>query len=97
MFNTPTEIDAALQALGAVACVKGGVSFIGLLDAPDLLLEQGAGPPVRTRQFDLTFRSSAVTLAPRDAVTVAGVAYSVRDWPRQQDDGALSIVRLSQV
>lgn len=89
------DLDAFLADFG-LPCVAGATVFTGLLDQPDEILEL-ARAAVHSREFDLTYRTSAVTLARGAALTVAGVAYTVREVPRQRDDGAFSRVRLSKV
>jgi hypothetical protein len=79
-----------------VACSAGAVSFVGIVDQPDEILELARAGAV-SRQYELTYRSDAVTLTRGGAVTVAGVAYQVREAPRQVDDGAFSRALLTKV
>lgn len=80
----------------AKTCVAGGVTFVGLLDQPDDLMNLTRAD-AHSRQYELTYVTDSVTLTRGAAVTVAGVSYQVREAPRQLDDGAFSAVLLSRV
>jgi hypothetical protein len=89
------DFDAFLADFG-VACVAGAVTFMGVLDQPDELVEfQRAN--AHSREYELTYRTAVATLTRGQTLTVAGVAYTVREAPRQVDDGAFSRVLLSKV
>lgn len=88
------DLDAFVEDFG-VSCSAGGVSFTGLLDQPDELMDLQR-ITAHSRQYLLTYKTAAVTLTRDVAVTVAGVAYTVREAPRQVDDGAFSRVLLSR-
>lgn len=88
-------LDTFLADQG-VPCVAGAVSFRGLLDQPDELLSLPRAD-AHSRQYELTYITGRVTLTRDQAVTVDGVAYTVREAPRQVDDGAFSAVLLSKV
>ena len=77
-------------------CVASGVAFRGVLDQPDDVLDFQRGS-VHTRSYDLRYITAAVPLKKGDLLTVEGQAMEVRDAPRQLDDGAFSVVRLSKV
>jgi len=80
----------------AKTCVSGGVTFVGLLNQPDDLMNLTRAD-AHSRQYELTYVTDSVTLTRGAAVTVAGVSYQVREAPRQLDDGAFSAVLLSRV
>lgn len=87
---------AAYLADFGVPCSAGAVTFTGLLDQPDELMEfQRAS--AHSREYELTYRTAALALGRDTAVTVNGVAFTVREAPRQIDDGAFSRVLLSKV
>lgn len=87
-------LDAYLADFGVV-CIAGPITFLGILDQPDELVElQHAG--AHSREHELTYRTTAVVLVRNQAITVAGVAYTVREAPRQIDDGAFSRALLSR-
>lgn len=77
-------------------CIAGAQQFMGLLDQPDELQQLQRGG-AHTREYNLTYISTQATLTRGEAVAVAGVAYSVREAPRQVGDGAFSAVLLSKV
>lgn len=71
----------------------GSVVGTGILDMPSEII---AGGMVLTTDYQLTARADQFgTLKRGDAITVAGVAYNVRE-ARLQDDGAFVIVYLSK-
>ena len=76
-------------------CIAGAAQFMGLLDQPDELMQLQRGGAVST-QYELTYATAAATLQRGMAISVDGVAYTVREAPRQVDDGALSRVLLSR-
>ena len=80
-----------------VACVgPGAVAFTALLNQPDELV-QLADVGAISRSYELTYPSAAITLQRASAVTVQGVAYSVREAPRQLSDGLFSSAMLTKV
>lgn len=88
------DLDVFLSDFG-LACIAGSVSFVGILDQADEIIDLTRAN-AHTRQYMLTYKTSAVTLARDQAVTVNAVAYTVREAPRQIDDGAFSHVLLSK-
>lgn len=90
------ETPAAFLADFGVPCVAGAVNFTGILDAPDEVIDMPRAG-VQSRQYELLYRTSAVTLARGGALTVDGVAFTVREAPRQVDDGVFSRVVLTKV
>jgi hypothetical protein len=89
------DLDEFLRDFG-VPCTSGASSFLGLLDQPDELMDlQRVG--AHSRQYELSYRTSAVALARDASVVVAGAAYTVREASRQVGDGAFSRVLLSKV
>jgi ABC-type transporter Mla subunit MlaD len=69
-----------------VSCTAGAVSALGILDMPTQVL---AGDQILSTDYTLTAKASDFGgLAYGDAITVAGVAYTVRE-ARLIDDGAL--------
>lgn len=91
-----TEDLAVFLADFGLPCVAGGVSFLGLLDQPDELLELQRAS-AHSRQYELKYCTADVTLARDASLTVNGVAYTVREAPRQVDDGAFSRALLTKV
>jgi hypothetical protein len=87
MFGADDE--AAFLADMGVPCSAGAVAFVALFDQADALVDLSRAA-VHTRQYTLTYRSSAVTLTRGQAVTVNGAAYTVREAPQQLDDGAFT-------
>jgi hypothetical protein len=82
------------------SCSAGAVQFMGLLDQPDELMQMQRGTTLRasahSSEYELTYATAHVTLTRGLPVTVAGIAYSVREAPRQIDDGVFSVVTLSR-
>lgn len=78
-----------------VPCIFGSAQFLGLLDQPDDLLSFDRAA-VHTREYLLTYATNSATLTRGQAGTVGGVAYTVREAPRQVDDGAFSRVLLTR-
>jgi hypothetical protein len=79
-----------------VPCIAGAASFLGILDQPDEI-EQLGYAPVQSTDYALMYTTVQATLRRGDAITVNNVAYTVREAPRQQGDGAFSRVLLSKV
>jgi hypothetical protein len=92
---------ALLEDLGAfladfgVPCVAGASQFLALLDQPDEILDLGHAS-AHSRQYLITYRTSDATLTRGATVAVNSVAYTVREAPRQVDDGAFSRCLLSK-
>jgi hypothetical protein len=69
-----------------VSCTAGAVTALGILDMPTQVL---AGDQILSTDYTLTAKASDFgNLLYGDAITVAGVAYTVRE-ARLIDDGAL--------
>lgn len=79
-----------------VPCIAGVSSFVGILDQPDEI-EQLGYAPVQSTDYTLTYITAQAVLRRGDPISVNGVPYTVREAPRQQDDGAFSRVLLSKV
>lgn len=88
------DLDVFLADMGT-PCVAGSVSFVALFDQPDELLDVTRAN-VHTREYLLTYKTSAVTLSRNQTVSVNGTAYTVREAPRQIGDGAFSRVLISK-
>ena len=88
------DLDAFLADFG-VPCVFGSSTFIALLDQNDDVLELPRAATL-SRQYAITYRTDKATLTRGQAGTVNGVAYTVREAPRQVDDGAFSRCSLSK-
>lgn len=87
------NLDAFLADFG-VTVTDGTTTTTGILDMPSEVI---AGGMVITTDYALTVKSSVYpNLKYGDALTVGGVAYTVREV-RAQDDGQFSIVYLSKV
>lgn len=76
-------------------CSKGATDFTALLDMPDTVFDVG-GMSIQSSEYSLTFRTGEVSFAVGDAVTVEGVAYTVRSPANKLDDGIFSVVKLSK-
>lgn len=94
----PYAEDPALYLADfGVACVgPGAVAFTALLNQPDELVQLADVGGI-SRSFELVYPSAAITLTRGAAVTVAGVAYSVREAPRQLSDGLFTSAMLTKV
>jgi riboflavin synthase alpha subunit len=69
-----------------VSCTAGAVTALGILDMPTQVL---AGDQVLSTYYTLTAKASDFgSLLYGDSITVAGVAYTVRE-ARLIDDGAI--------
>ncbi|MEY2891165.1 MAG: hypothetical protein RJA98_1073 [Pseudomonadota bacterium] len=90
------EDHGAFLADFGVPCIAGSAQFLGLLDQPDEVLDLTRAS-AHSRQYQLTFITTAATLRRDDPVSVDGRAYQVREAPRQVDDGAFSTVLISKV
>lgn len=78
----------------AVAVTNGVTATTGILDMPSEVI---AGNMVITTDYALTIKASVYpNLKYGDALTVAGVAYTVREV-RLIDDGAFATVYLQKV
>lgn len=89
------DLDFFLADFGK-PCGAGAVAFTALVDQPDEVMDLGRASGV-SRQYQLTYRTTAVTLTRGQAVTVDGVAHTVREVPRQVDDGAFTVAITSKV
>ena len=79
------DLSVFLNDFG-VSCTAGAVSALGILDMPTQVL---AGDQILSTDYTLTAKASDFgNLLYGDAITVAGVAYTVRE-ARLIDDGAL--------
>lgn len=84
--------DAFLTDFG-VPVVFGALTVNGILDMPTEVL---SGNMVLSTDYQLTFRTSALpNLAYASAITVGGVAYTVKSV-RQIDDGTFSIADIQK-
>ena len=86
--------DTFLDDFGA-PCTFGAVSFKGIFDVPDNVFELG-GASIQSNEFLLTFRTSDVSLARGNSITVSGISYFVRSPPNTIDDGTFTAVRLTK-
>jgi hypothetical protein len=77
-----------------VEVVKGSVKGVGILDAPTNVISDGS---ILTTDYLLTVQSSKFpNCLYGDSITVAGIAYKVRE-SRQTDDGKLTEILLMKV
>lgn len=84
--------DAFLNDFGSTV-VFGALTVKGILDAPTEVL---SGNMVLSTDYQLTFKTAALpSLGYGSAITVAGVAYTVKSV-RQVDDGVFSIADLQK-
>lgn len=97
-FDQPADFLADFGQACVATPTDGSqaVRFVGLLDQPTALLDLGRAS-AHSQQYELRYPTRAVQLVRDQAVTVAGVAYTVREAPRQLGDGAFSTVLLSKV
>lgn len=89
------DLDAFLADFG-MPCVFGASSFRALLDQPDEVMDLGRAS-AQSRQYAITYRTDQAALTRGQAGTVEGVAYTVREAPRQVDDGRFSRCILTKV
>lgn len=86
------NLDIFLQDFG-VTCVSGGVTALAILDMPSQIVADGM---VLTTDYTLTAKASDFgTLKYDTAITVAGVAYTVRDT-KFVDDGKFVEIALQK-
>lgn len=90
-----TEDLAAFLADFGVTCVANGVTFSAIFDMPDSEFSIGNGS-MQSREYKITYQTTAVTLKSTDAVMVNGTAYFVRSYPNTIDDGVWSEAMLSK-
>lgn len=91
------DLDAFFFDFGVPCVAANGHAFTGLLDTPDEMLQMGGGRMLSTMYLLTapTVDTTTAALATDTALTVAGVAYVVRDV-MLQSDGALTAVTLSR-
>lgn len=94
------DLDAFLADWGVICSTASTPQFLGMVDQPDQLMDLQR-VSAHSRQYELTYVTSSVSLARDMPVTVtegpAAGSYTVREAPRQVDDGAFSTVLLSKV
>jgi hypothetical protein len=87
------ELSSFFNDFG-VSCTAGAVSALGILDMPTQVL---AGDQILSTDYTLTAKASDFgNLLYGDAITVAGVAYTVKE-ARLIDDGAIVELGLSKL
>lgn len=89
------DLSAFLADFG-VPCIAGAAQFLALVDQPDEVMDLSRAAGV-SRQYEIRYRTSHVALERGASVSVGGVAYTVREAPRQVDDGAFSRALLTKV
>lgn len=89
------DLDVFLSDMG-LPCVAGSASFLVLKDEPDELAQLADAAAV-SRLYGILYPTASATLKRGDALTVEGVAYKVREVPRQVDDGVWSKATLTKV
>lgn len=86
------DLSVFLNDFG-VSCVSGAVTALGILDMPSQIVADGM---VLTTDYTLTAKASDFgTLKYDTAITVAGVAYTVRDT-KFVDDGKFVEIALQK-
>ena len=86
------DLSVFLNDFG-VSCVSGAVTALGILDMPSQIVMDGM---VLTTDYTLTAKASDFgTLKYDTAITVAGVAYTVRDT-KFVDDGKFVEIALQK-
>jgi hypothetical protein len=87
------DLNLFLDDFG-VSCTAGAISALGILDMPTQVV---AGDMVLSTDYSLTARAADFGgLKYGEAITVAGVAYTVRET-RLIDDGAFVEIGLQKV
>lgn len=86
------NFDVFFSDFGSVV-QAGGVTTRGILDMPSEII---AGGMVISTDYQLTFKSGALTLSHGQVITVDGTQYRVRE-ARFKDDGALTEAFLSKL
>ena len=69
-----------------VSCVSGGVTFSALFDMPDNDFNVG-NATFQSREYKITYLTSAINLKTADVVVIAGANYFLRNYPNTIDDG----------
>lgn len=90
-----TETAAFLADFGQDFTRVGGGAFRAILDQPDDIVGAGAVSGV-SRQYQITYATSAISLARGEVVSTGGVQFKLREAPTQIDDGAFTQVTLSK-
>ena len=88
--NLDVYFDSSEHGIPVVA---GSQNAVGILESPDQII--GAGEIVST-EYTLWFKTGALTLTTNQAITANGVNFKVREV-RAQDDGKISIARLTKI
>jgi hypothetical protein len=85
-----SDLDALFFDMG-IAVVFGSQSIYGILDQPGNDIDLRSLGKVATTDFELTYRTTALSPAPnvQDLITVDGASYIVRDVSAL-DDGKLT-------
>ncbi len=91
MFAEDLEVFLADFGLD---CLADGVTFRGLLDEADRLVQMQR-ISVSADEYELTYLTGAVKLRREQLVTVGGRNFVVRELPQQIDDGAFSRATIS--
>jgi hypothetical protein len=89
------DLDIFLADFGDT-CVSGGVTFIGILDSPAQIIALGQGSALST-EYELSYKTSDVTLNFEDELTINGMTFRCRENPRAVSDGKFSRVQLKKV
>lgn len=87
-----TEFPDEFLADFGKTVVFNGTTVKGILDMPTEVL---SGNMVLSTDYQLTFKTSALALSYASAITVDGIAYTVKSV-RQVDDGTFSIADLQK-
>jgi len=88
------DLPAFLADFGQDFAKVGGGTFRAILDQPDDVVSAGGMGSV-SRQYQLTYATSAVTLNRDDLVTSGATTFKLREPPMQIDDGAFTQAMVS--
>ena len=89
-----TDQDAFLADFGVSVTGPSSVVFTGILDSPDQIF--GDDMRIVSTEYELTYKTSAITLTHDAQLTIAAATYKVREVLKTAD-GAFSKALLSKV
>ncbi len=96
-FDPRADLDAMFADVLGVDVVIGGTSGRGMLDEASSIELAESGLQVQGRVTTLLVRTDAFPrLQHGGAATVGGVAYTTREWQRE-DDGLLTRIQLARM
>jgi len=90
-----TEDSSQFLADFGVSCNANGVDFLALFDIPDNDFHVG-NATFQSREYKITYLTSAINLKTADVVTINGDGYFLRNYPNTVDDGNWTEAMLSK-